>query len=164
MKGIIKLFPLNNNAYISKDSIIRYNNKLYNVDEVCNEKLKLANYDGYILKNHCILMKYYIVRNAKIIGELNFNQYKLVNEGEEYEFKTTFIPNKMEIGDEAVLYKVKLSNLELYKFKPVKGIICNIKNRTASLKTFEHDTIIVKRCKIRLLNKPNEKIICTIKI
>ncbi len=162
MKGIVKLFPVHE-KHIVTGCIVKFNTNLYTVKEVLNENLRLNN-DDIVSKKQCQLMKYYITTKRNIIGEVNFIQYPYINDGEEYEFSTRSINTRMNVGNLVVLYKPLLHNLGKYDCKSVKGVITEINNRTATIQTLDGCITNIKRHRLRLLDLPDKKLICTLKI
>lgn len=152
MKGIIKLYPATGN--IVEGAIIRSNGKYitvteHNINNLVNPRL----------------FKYYVTNQKRIIGELHFNDYILVNEGDIVEFEEHKIHNKPEIGDECEVFKVPCNiatSIPLFK-KYLKGVIIDIKstNLTVSIHG-ENKQLNLKRHCVRLVNRPDKKTICKI--
>jgi len=161
MKGIIKLFPvLNPTLHFVKGCIIKYNNLFYTVKKVGKVRLTLTN-NVIVNKTDCKLMKYYVVNN-NIKGELNYQQYNLVHDGDKFEYTRQIIPNKVEIGDIVVVFKPLLHNLAKYNFKSQQGVITNINGRKYTVNINGEDIEDVRRHRFKIISRPDKRVICTI--
>lgn len=151
MKGTIKLYP--SVGKLKVGLLCKYGSMVQTIKTI--DELYI---NGNIPTSKVTLMKYSVINNKGIIGQLAYDDYTKVNEGDKVTINTTTILNKMEVGDEVTITKITSEYSHI--IVPIDGIITHINGRKATVSIPRlNEEVIVKRHMILLKGK-NFRRIC----
>lgn len=151
MKGTIKLYPAQGKLKVGL--LCKYGSMVQTIKSV--DELYI---NGNIPTSKVTLMKYFVTNNKGVIGQLAYDDYIKVNEGNKVSVTTETILNKMEIGDNVTVTKVTVEYSHI--IVPIDGIITHINGRKATVSIPRlNEEIIVKRHMLLLKGK-NFRRIC----
>lgn len=140
----VKLFPAIGRYVIN--GYVKYLDNYYKIADIDNDRLILVSLHPYGTvapkKSECVLHKLYVT-HKRIIAEVFYDDYDVINIDKYYEFEIESILTRAKVGDIVEVFKYKLC--EFISAKPMQGIVIAINSGDYTIELANGITINVKR-------------------